>query len=133
VNFSFDEYEVSFPISFDNFWLKCILLGSIMTTSACFLGPFACKTFLQAFTLRLCLSLSLKCVSCMQPKLDTVYVSSLLTHVFFIGELSSLIVRDIKDKSLLLPIIFYAEGAIMCVSFSSFKFVVKCLISCVFL
>jgi hypothetical protein len=37
-----------------------------MATPAYFLGPFAWKIVFQPFTLRWCLSLSLRCISCLQ-------------------------------------------------------------------
>jgi hypothetical protein len=42
VDLSFDEYEVSFIILFDNFW-KLILFDIRMATPASFMGPFAWK------------------------------------------------------------------------------------------
>jgi hypothetical protein len=42
---SFDEYEVSFVIVFEDFWLNVYLSNIRMDTSACFLGPFAWKKF----------------------------------------------------------------------------------------
>jgi len=43
-----------------------ILFDIRMATPASFLGPFAWKIVFQPFTVRWCLSLSLRCVSCMQ-------------------------------------------------------------------
>ena len=43
----------------------------------------------------------------------------------FIGELSSLILRDIKDRRLLVPVIFGFVGGFMCLWFSPFGFVVS--------
>jgi hypothetical protein len=86
VNFSFGEYEVSLLILFDNFWLKIILLNVRMETSACFLGPFAWKTFFSSllFWGSVCLcdwGVFLVC----NKMLDPVYVSSLLFCVFLLG------------------------------------------------
>jgi hypothetical protein len=43
--FFFDEYEVYFPIFFDNFWMKIYSKDIKMATPAFFLGPFAWKKF----------------------------------------------------------------------------------------
>ena len=47
----------------------------------------------------------------------------------FIGELSPFILRDIKEKSLLLPVIFVVRGGIIFVWLSSFRFVERRLYS----
>jgi len=52
VDFSFDEYEVSFLIFFDAFGGKSILFDIKMTTPACFFRPFAWKVVFQLFALR---------------------------------------------------------------------------------
>ena len=62
--------------------------------------------------------------------LGPVYICSLLVYVFF-GELSPLMLRDIKEKSLLLPVIFAVRGGIMFMWLSSFRFVERFL-SCFF-
>jgi len=38
--FFFDEYKVSFPVSFDKFWLKVYFIKYYNVYPACFLGPF---------------------------------------------------------------------------------------------
>ena len=43
--FSFDEYQVPFPVSFDYFCQNSILLDIKMGTPAWSLVTFACKTF----------------------------------------------------------------------------------------
>ena len=52
--------------------------------------------------------------------LGPVYVSSPLVCLF-IGELSPLMLKDIKEKRLLLPVIFVIRGRIMFVWLSSFE------------
>jgi hypothetical protein len=42
--------------------------------------------------------------------LGDVYESSLLVYDFFIGKLWLLILRDVKEKLLLLPVIFVVRG-----------------------
>jgi hypothetical protein len=51
VDFSFNEYDMSFNVSFDSFWLKISLLNIRMATPAYFLGLFAWKTFFYPFKL----------------------------------------------------------------------------------
>jgi hypothetical protein len=45
--------------------------------------------------------------------LGPVYIASLLSLCLFIWELSPLILRDIKEKSLLLPVIFVVRVGIL--------------------
>ena len=63
--------------------------------------------------------------------LGPVYISTLLVYVFLLGELSPLMLRDIKEKLLLLPVIFVVRGRIIFVWLSSFGFVER-LLSCFF-
>jgi hypothetical protein len=96
-----------------------------MATLSCFMGSFARKIIFQPFTARSCLSLSLRFVSRM---LGLAYTSSLLVCLC-IGELSPLILRDIKEKSLLLLVIFVVRVGILYMSLSSFRLASR-LISC---
>ena len=96
-----------------DFSLKSVLLDIRMATPACFLGPFAWKTFSQPFTLSRCLSLWLRCVSCKQQNVGSCFHIQSLSLFLFIGELSPLILSDINDQWLLTPVIF--SGAIVCV------------------
>ena len=50
----------------------------------------------------------------------------------FVGELIPLMLRDIKGKSLLLPVIFVVRVGILFLQLSSFRFVEE-LLSCFFL
>jgi hypothetical protein len=63
--------------------------------------------------------------------LGPVYVPLLLVYVFLLGELSPLILRNIKEKRLLLPVIFVVRVDILFLRLSSFIFV-EGLLSCVF-
>ena len=63
--------------------------------------------------------------------LDPVCVASLLVYVFFIGELSPLILREIKEKRLLLPVIFVFKAGILFLQLAYFRFV-EGLLSCFF-
>ena len=62
--------------------------------------------------------------------LGPVYISSLLVCIF-VEELSPLMLRDIKEKYPLPPVIFVVRGGIMFVWLSSFGFVER-LLSCFF-
>ena len=90
-----------------DFSLKSILLDIRMSTPACFLGPFAWKTFSQPFTLSRCLSLWLRCVSCKQQNVGSCFLIQSLSLCLFIGELSPLILSDINDQWLLIPVIIF--------------------------
>jgi hypothetical protein len=50
----------------------------------------------------------------------------------FIGELNPLILRDIRKSLMLVPRMFGFVGGFMCLWFSPFGFVVRCLIYCHF-
>jgi hypothetical protein len=80
------------------FGLKSILSDIRMATLACFhLGPFAWKIVFQPFTLRKCLSLTLKYVSCLQQNAGyCLYIQSLILCLF-IGELSPFLLRAIEE------------------------------------
>jgi hypothetical protein len=55
--------------------------------------------------------------------LGHVCVASLLVSVFLLGELSPLILREIKEKHLLLPVIFAVKVGNLFLLLSSFSFV----------
>jgi hypothetical protein len=55
--------------------------------------------------------------------LDLVCVSSLLAYAFLIGQLYPLLLRDIKDRLLLVPAMFVFIGDFMCLWFSPFDLV----------
>jgi hypothetical protein len=62
------------------------------------------------------------------------HIQSVSLWVFFLNwGIESLMLRAIKDQLLLVPFIFVVGSDIMCVQFSSFGFVVKCLVSYVVL
>ena len=107
-----------------DFSLKSILLDIRMATPACFLGPFAWKTFSQPFTLSRCLSMWLRCVSCKQQNVGSCFRIQSLSLCLFIGELSPLILSDTNDQWLLTPdiLIFGGRGVVECVCFPSLSF-----------
>ena len=90
-----------------DFSLKSTLLDIRMATPACFLGPFAWKTFSQPFILSRCLSLWLRCVSCKPQNVGSCFRIQSLSLCLFIGELSPLILSDINDQWLLTPVILF--------------------------
>jgi hypothetical protein len=77
---------------------KSILFDIRMDTPACFFRPVAYKNFFQPFILRKCLSFSLRCVSCKQQNDGSCLCRQFVCLCLFIGELSPLILRDIKEK-----------------------------------
>ena len=102
---------------------KSILFDIRMATPACFFGPFGWKIVFQPFPLRQCLSFSLRWVSCKQQNVGSCLCSESIRLCLFIGVLIPLILRDIKEKQLLLPIIFVFRVGILILQLSSFRFV----------
>jgi hypothetical protein len=120
--------SLSFLITFA--W-KFSLFDITMATPACFLGPFAWK---KIFSLLLWDSVCLchwgafpVCSKMLAP----VYISSLLVYIYIFFNWGILMLRNIKEKWLLLPDIFVIKGGIMLVWLSSFGFVER-LLSCFF-
>ena len=91
-----------------------------MATLACFFRPFAWKVVFQPFTLKQCLSFSLKWVSCMQQNVGSCLCNQFVSLCLFIGELSPLILRDIEEQSLLLPVYSWASFLFFGLGKSSF-------------
>jgi hypothetical protein len=82
---TFDDYEVSFPILLDNFWLNIYFIGHLDGNSRLLLRIVCFEDiFFQPFTLKQFLFLPLSCVPCMHEMLDTVCISSMLTYVFLL-------------------------------------------------
>jgi hypothetical protein len=48
IDFSFDEYEVSFPVSFDLFWLKVYFIRYYNGYSSLLLGSVCLETFFSS-------------------------------------------------------------------------------------
>ena len=82
---------------------------------------------------RRCLSLSQRCICYVQQNAGSSLRVQSVSLCLFIEELSPLMLRDIKDLWLLLPIIFVLRVAITFVWLSSFGFVERRLLSCFFL
>ena len=107
-------------------------------TPACFIAPFAWKTFFQpSFTLRQCLSLILRCASCMQQNTGScLLLSLLLAYAFLLGNLMhwcwEILMTNNVFKFLLFLLLEMVLYMCECVCFSSFGFVVRCWIPCVF-
>jgi uncharacterized membrane protein len=98
-----------------NFGLKSILLDITMVIPPCFLGLFAWKIFFHPFTLRQYLSLLVRCVSCMQQNDRSSFRTQSVSLCLFIGELSPLIIRDVNDHQLLIPVILMLVVVGVCV------------------
>ena len=89
---------MSFFASLIDFSLKSILLYIRIAIPTCFLDPFHWKKFSQPFTLRQCLSLRLRYVSCMLQKDGVHFRIQFVNLCPFIGELSPFILRGINDQ-----------------------------------
>jgi hypothetical protein len=126
VNFSFHEYEVSLLIFFDKLILNVAFIWHSNSYSTFFLATICLENFFHPFTVR-CLSLSLRWVSCMQQNVGYYLCNHSVSLCLFIGELSALILRDIKEKQLLLPVIFVVRVGILFKWLSSFRFVERLL------
>ena len=70
-----------------------------MATPACFFRPFAWKIVFQPFTLRYCLSFFLRWISGKQQNVGSCLCSQSVSLCLFIGGLSPLILRDIKENN----------------------------------
>ena len=65
----------------------------------------------------------------MQQNVGSCLSNQFVSLCLFIGDLSPLILRDIKEKPLLLPVIFVVRVGILFMLLSSFRFVER-LLSC---
>ena len=90
-------------ILFD-FSLKSILLDIRIATPVSFLGSLDWYIFSQPFIWRWCLSLRLRCVSCMYKKDRFCFHIQSVSLCLFIGELNSFTLRDINNQWLLSPV-----------------------------
>ena len=99
-----------------DFSLKSILLDIRIATPTCFLGTFDWYIFFpQPFTLRWCLSLRLRCVSCMQQKDGFCFCIHSVSLCPYIDELSPFILRDINGQWFLVSgILVFIADDIMC-------------------
>ena len=120
--------SLSFLISLG--W-KSILFDIRMASPACFFRPFAQKIVFQPFTLMQNLSFFSGWVICKQQNAASSLCSQSISLCFLIGEFSLLMLREIKEKQLLLPVIFVVKVGILFLWLSSFWFV-EGLLSCFF-
>ena len=67
--------------------------------------------------------------SCMLQNAGSCLTIQSVSICLFIGEFSPSILRDIKQRILLVPDMFLFIGGFMCLWLSAFGFVVRCLIS----
>ena len=129
LDFSFDEYVLSFPI---------FLIGLVDPIFYWILEWFVpwdhlLGKFFQPFTLRKCLTFTLRYISCMQQNAGSCLCTHSISLCLYIRELRPLMWKNIMCPWLLLTVIFLLRGGIMFVWFSSFGFVVRRLMSCFFL
>ena len=71
------------------------------------------------------------CVFCMQQNIVSCLCSQSASQCLLIRQLSPLVLRDIKEKSVLFPVIFVVRPGILFLHLSSFRFV-EALLSCFF-
>ena len=98
-----------------------------IATPACFLGPFDWNFFPQPFTLRRCLSLRLRYVSCMQKTDRFCFCIQSVSLCLFISELSPFTLSDINDQWLLpfVNLVFIVGDVNLCIFFFSLGFANK--------
>ena len=118
-----------------DFSLKSILLDIRTATPTSFLGPFDWNIFSQPFTLRRCLSLWLRCVSCMQQKNGFCFCIQSVSLCLIIGKLSPFILMGINEQWLLAPVILvFVDGYIIFCVFPFFGIccceIINCLCFC---
>ena len=135
VDFSFHKYEVFFPIFFFiNFGWKSILLEIILVTPAFFLGSVCLQNFffpsplLWGNVYLYCWGVFLVC-SRMQNDASCFCIHS-VSLCLFIGDMSALMLRDINDQRLLIPVILMLV-VIVCVVFTGVKLFIFCVFLCV--
>ena len=95
-----------------------------------FLQTVCLENFFQPCTLR-CLSLSLRWVSCMQQNVGSCLCNQSVSLCLFIGVLTTLILRDIKEISFFLTVIFVVRVEILFMWLSSFRSI-EILLCCFF-
>ena len=98
-----------------NFGWKSILLDIRMAAPVCFLVQFAWKTFFQPFTLKWCLCLLQRYVSCMEQNEGSCLCIQSVSLSFLIRELSPLMLKYINDQWLLVPVILMLVVELYCV------------------
>jgi hypothetical protein len=85
---------------------KSIFFNIQIPTPTCFYRPFAWKIVSHTFTMRKYVSFSLRWFSCKQKSVGSCLCSQSISLCPFIGEFSPLMLREIKEKELLLSFIF---------------------------
>ena len=68
------------------------------------------------------MSLLLKWVYCKQQNVGSCLCSQSISLCLFTGELSPLMLREMKEKKLFLPVIFVVKVGILFLRLSSFRF-----------
>jgi hypothetical protein len=110
VYFPFDVYEVSFLIFLDNFWLEVNFIQYLNGYSSLFLGTIFLENYFPGFYSEVVSDFVIEWVSCMHLNVGFCLHIKSVSLCLFIGELSPLILTDIKERRLLLPVIFVRGG-----------------------
>ena len=97
VDFTFDEYEVSLLVFFDNFGLELNLFDINMATPACFFGPFAWKFFFPIFYFEVVSDFDSEVCFRYAAKCWVLFTYPVCILCVFIGELNPLILRDMTE------------------------------------
>jgi hypothetical protein len=121
-DFTFDEYEVPILVFFDKFWLEADFIRYLNGYSCLFLQNICFEKCFPAFYSKV-VSVFVPEVGFLYPEKCWVLLHSHLFSLSFIGELSPLILRDIKEKQLLLPVIFDVTFGVLFLWLSSFRFI----------
>jgi hypothetical protein len=142
VDVSFDKLCNVFPHHFwyllaENMFCWILLAWLLQLVSwDHLLGNFSPAFYFEVvsvFVIEVCFLYAAKFGSCLNIQSLSSCFFFLFVCLLFIRELCPLMLRNIRDQWLLLPVIFVVRGWIMFVCFSSFCFVVRRLISSFFL
>ena len=98
VDFTFDEYEVPLLVFFDIFGLQVNFIRYWNGYSSLFLRTICLEICFPAFYSEEVSVFVLRLVSCKQQNVGSCLYSQSISLCLFIGELSPLILRDIKEK-----------------------------------
>jgi hypothetical protein len=97
-DFTFDEYEEPLIVFFVDFGLEVDFIPYKNGYFILFLGTICLENCFPAFHSEVVSVLSLRWVSCKQQNIVSYLCSQSVSLCLFIGELSPLILRDIKEK-----------------------------------
>jgi hypothetical protein len=97
VYFPFDVYEVSFLIFLDNFWLEVNFIQYLNGYSSLFLGTIFLENYFPGFYSEVVSDFVIEWVSCMHLNVGFCLHIKSVSLCLFIGELSPLTLRDVKQ------------------------------------